>query len=182
MHARFRLLNFLGFQLVWFAAAWGAGEGFTWLGPLALLVFATLHLATSPVPARDLRMLAIALPLGLFVDSAFILAGWLDYASPGPLDGLAPPWILAMWLGFALTLHHSMAFLEGRPQAAALLGLIGGPLAYWGAAQGFGAVDLLASPWLVYTALAVAWALALPLMYRLESGWARRFAPAGAPA
>lgn len=182
MHARFRLLNFAGFQAVWLAAAWGAGQGFVWLGPLALLAFAAAHLATSPVPARDLRMLAIALPLGIAVDSAFILAGWLDYASPGPATGLAPPWILAMWLGFALTLHHSMDFLDGRPRAAALLGLVGGPLAYWGAARGFDAVELTAPPLLVYAALALAWALALPLMYHLEAEWARRFTPAGAPA
>ncbi|MBS3958972.1 MAG: DUF2878 domain-containing protein [Xanthomonadaceae bacterium] len=180
MRVRFPLLNFLGFQIVWLAAAWGAGQGLPWLGPTALLVFAVLHLAATPSPARDLRMLAIALPLGIVVDSTFALAGWLDFASPWPWPSLAPVWILAMWLGFALTLHHSMAFLDGRPLAAALLGLVGGPLAYWGAARGFDAVELTAAPLLVYAALALAWALALPLLYHLEAHWARRMPPAGA--
>jgi len=182
MQAHYPLLNCVGFQIVWLVTAWGAGQNLPWLGPLALLVFAALHLATSPTRQRDLRMLALALPLGLIVDSSFVLAGWLDYASPGPLPWLAPAWILAMWLGFALTLHHSMAFLDGRPLAAALLGLVGGPLAYWGAARGFDSVDLSAPPLQVYAALALAWALALPLMYALEAQWARRWAPRGAPA
>jgi hypothetical protein len=82
---------------------------------------------------------------------------------------LAPAWIGALWLGFALTLNHSLAFLRQKPILSAALGLIGGPLAYFSAERGFHAV-VIATPRLpVLLVLAIGWAILVPLLFCLDN-------------
>jgi hypothetical protein len=159
--------NVIGFQLVWLASIGGAGAGMAWAGPVAATVFVIATLAVGGRRQDDLRMLAIALPLGLAMDSGFAASGWLVYAEPGPWPALAPVWIVSLWAGFALTLNHSMAFLRARPVAAALFGLVGGPLAYWTAAGAFEAVAFGVPAAWALGALAVGWAAMLPLLFAL---------------
>ncbi len=168
------LANALGFQLVWFGCVYGAGRGLPWLGPLLALGFAALVLRFGGHRQDDLRMLRVALPLGFLIDTAWLSLGWLDYPAPWPVAGIAPAWIMALWLGFALTLNHSLASLRRRPVLAALLGALGGPLAYLGAARLFQAVTLHAPHGRIMLALALAWAAALPLLYLLADGGRRR--------
>ncbi|GAB2492019.1 DUF2878 domain-containing protein [Arenimonas alkanexedens] len=161
--------NVLGYQAVWFASVAGAGAGYAWAGPAAALVFVAATLALGGQRARDLRLLALALPLGILLDTAFAASGWLRYAEPWPFVWAAPVWIWSLWAGFTMTLNHSMAFLRERPLAASLLGLFGGPLAYWAAAKGFDAVSFGAPFAWVMGALALGWALVLPALFALDS-------------
>ena len=175
--------NVLGFQAVWLASVAGAGAGLPWAGPLAAALFTALTLRFGRRARADLRLLAVALPLGLALDSGFAASGWLVYAEAWPWASMAPVWIWSLWVGFALTLNHSMAFLRDRPLAAALLGAIGGPLAYWSAAGAFDAVSFGAPVAWVVGALAVGWATLLPLLFHLDRRLAAGLAQAGrAPA
>ena len=160
--------NVVGFQAVWLASVAGAGAGLAWAGPLAALIFAAAMLAWGGRARDDLRLLAVALPLGLALDSAFAASGWLVYAEPWPWAGVAPVWIASLWVGFALTLNHSMARLRQWPWAAAALGLVGGPLAYWTAARAFEAVTFGAPVASVMVALALGWAAVLPLLFAID--------------
>ena len=169
-----RLLNAVGYQLVWSAAAAGAGAQLVWPGPAAALLFALLTLAYGGRARADLRTLAIALPLGFALDSLFAASGWLVYAQPmpWPLAWAAPLWIWALWTAFAMTLNHSLSFLDQRLGLCALLGVVGGPLAYLTAAGAFDAVDFARPLPQVLTALAVAWGLMLPVLVALNRRWA----------
>jgi len=169
MSLAFKIGNVVGYQLVWLASVYGAGQGMAWLGPAAVALFAAAHFAFSPTRHADLRIVAIAVALGFAVDSLFAASGLLQYASPWPSAFLAPVWILSMWVAFALTLHHSMSFLRDNWKAASIFGLLGGPLAYWAAERVFGAVSFGAAHWIVLSALGLAWAIALPLLYRVDS-------------
>lgn len=160
--------NVVGFQAVWLASVAGAGAGLPWAGPLAAALFAGLMLRYGGKARADLRLLAVAMPLGLALDSAFAASGWLVYAEAWPWASLAPVWIWSLWVGFTLTLNHSMAFLRERPLAAMVLGLVGGPLAYWTAAGAFEAVSFGAPVAWVIGALAVGWAAVLPLLFHLD--------------
>lgn len=161
--------NVVGYQAVWLASVGGAGAGLAWAGPLAAAVFVAAMLAFGGRARQDLRLLAVALPLGVLLDTAFAASGWLRYAEPWPWAWAAPIWIWSLWAGFAMTLNHSMAFLRERPLAAALLGLFGGPLAYWAAAGAFDAVSFGAPvPW-VMGALAIGWAVVLPALFALDT-------------
>ncbi len=166
--ALFTVGNVIGFQAVWMASIVGAGQGLAWTGPLAAVLFVAAMLAFGGKRRQDLRMLAIALPLGFVLDSAFAASGWLLYAEPFPWVFAAPVWIWSLWAGFALTLNHSMGFLRERPWAAAAFGLVGGPLAYWTAAGAFDAVSFGAPVLWVMAALALGWAAALPLLFALD--------------
>ncbi|KFN46534.1 DUF2878 domain-containing protein [Arenimonas metalli] len=161
--------NVVGYQAVWLASVAGAGAGMVWAGPVTALVFAVATLAYGGRRAEDLRLLAVALPLGILLDTAFAASGWLRYAEPWPWTWAAPAWIWSLWAGFALTLNHSMAFLRERPVAAALLGLFGGPLAYWAAAGAFDAVSFGAPVGWVMGALAIGWAVVLPALFALDA-------------
>ena len=164
--------NVVGYQAVWFACVAGAGRGQPWMGPVAAMAFAALTLAFGGKRDADLRTLLLVLPIGFALDSAFAASGWMHYAQPWPWQHAAPLWIWALWFGFAMTLNHSLAFLGGRPWLAALLGLLGGPLAYWAASSAFGAVRFGVPIASVMVALALAWAVTLPLLMTLNRRWA----------
>lgn len=167
------ITNVVGFQAVWLASIAGAGQGFLWTGPLAAVLFVAATLALGGKARADLRLLAVALPLGILLDSAFAASGWLRYAQPWPWVWAAPVWIWSLWAGFALTLNHSLSFLRDRPWVAAGFGLVGGPLAYWTAAGAFDAVSFGVPLLWVMLALAAGWALVLPLLFGID----RRLAP-----
>lgn len=162
-----RWANFAGYQAVWFAAAIGAGRGLWWPGVAAALAFCALHFALSKDGRdRDLRLLGMSLACGIVVDGPLAANGLVHYAAATPAlpPGGAPLWILSLWAAFALTLRHSMRWLIGRPLAAGLLGAIGGPLAYLGAARGWQSLALAEPRSMSLAALALGWGLALPLL------------------
>lgn len=162
--------NAIGYQLVWFCAVIGAGRGLWWPGVLAATVFVSLEVGTSRQRGVDLRLIGVALLLGATIDGVLAASGWLGYAAAWPSPHFAPVWILAVWASFATTVTRSLAFLQSRPRWALLLGAIGGPLAYLGAARGWGAVVFV--EWLPgVIALVCVWALAMLLLAGLARRW-----------
>jgi hypothetical protein len=172
------LVNFFGFQSVWFLSLFGAGTQRSWLGAVALAAFTLWHFSTAANPRADLVLVAVACAVGFIVDTAFIQAHLLAYAEPLPFAAVAPYWILGMWINFALTLNGSMRWLHGRYLLAAGLGAIGGPLAYMAGVR-LGAAELLAGGTVVYGSLAVAWAIAVPLLVLATERVNRRWPPDG---
>ncbi|MCC6559900.1 MAG: DUF2878 domain-containing protein [Xanthomonadales bacterium] len=168
------VLNAVLFQCVWFACVAGAGAGYWWAGLPALALLAAWQLRVSHCPRAEAALLACAALLGFLIDSALALGGWLSYAAPLPFAGLAPVWIVALWAGFALTVNHSLAFLKHRYALAVLFGALGGPLAYLGAARGFAAVQFEAPLLEALLVLALAWAVATPLLLRLSTQFVAR--------
>jgi hypothetical protein len=71
----------------------------------------------------------------------------------------------ALWANFATTLNVSLVSLQTRPWLAALLGLVGGPAAYWGGAE-LGAMSFL-DPTAGLIALALGWGILTPLLLAL---------------
>jgi hypothetical protein len=154
------LLQFLAYQGVWFAAVVGAGAGRAWPGVVAGAVFVVVSLARSARRDTGVRLVAAALALGVLLDGGLATAEWLAHATPTPAFAGAPAWILALWAAFALTFTRSLAFLSSRPALAFALGAVFGPLAYWGAAQGWQAVAFAAPHGRVLAALALGWGVA----------------------
>jgi hypothetical protein len=172
---RLRLLaNAVGYQLVWFSAVIGAGRGLAWPALLAAAMFIAFELRRPGGRSRDLRLIVAAVCCGMVIDGGLAMSGLAVYATPWPSTGAAPAWILAIWAAFAVTLARSLRLLLPRPGLAMALGAVGGPLAYLGAARGWAAVSFDAAPWPALAALALGWAVALPLLCRL----ARPRAPA----
>lgn len=175
-------VTLLAHQVTWFAAVIGASQGYVWWGVLAVALFVAWRLAVSPHRGLEVRLGSLALALGWGLESLWVGSGLVSYAAPVGL-GLAPAWILALWVGFALTIVPLLGALHARPFLAALLGAVGGPSAYWGAGEGFGAVQFAVPTGLALGALAVGWALAMPLLLTVaRRGLRTRSArPASAP-
>ncbi|HVF34234.1 MAG TPA: DUF2878 domain-containing protein [Candidatus Saccharimonadia bacterium] len=163
------IANAVLFQLCWIAFVAGAGRGNTWLGFAALSVFAAWQLSTSSVRRADVELMAFAALLGFGVDTAYVQAGALHFATPFPSEALAPLWIVGMWMAFALTLNHSLAFLKRSLLAAILLGLVGGPLAYAVAAGRFGAVVFDGTALFALAMIGLAWGAVTPLLSQLAA-------------
>ncbi len=155
------LVNFVAFQAVWFAAVVGASHGLWWPGPIAATLFGIAHMLSPARVAGDGLLIVVALGLGSVIDSAFAFSGVLTYAAPFPSAQLAPLWILALWVGFALTLNHSLAYLAHRPVVATIAGAVVGPISYWSAGRAFDAVTLADPFWRSVIALSFGWGLAM---------------------
>jgi len=147
-----------------------------WLGAAALVFFLGWHLRTPVSPRAELALAGVAAGIGLVADTLFARAGILAYAEPWPLPGVAPAWIIIMWMNFALTLNVGMRWLHGRYGLAALLGFFGGPLAYLAGLR-LDAAALAAPAPAAYTLIGCTWALAVPLLV-LAAEWSGRRWPA----
>lgn len=157
-------LSLLGYQAVWFAAVIGASHGLAWPGVVAMLGYATVQLLAARQWRVDLCLMSAALLFGFVLDGTLVRSGLVSYAAGWGGLAIAPAWLLALWITFALTLSQSLRYLQTRLPLAALLGLLGGPLAYLGAARGWHVVQFDPPAWRGLAVLAVGWALATPAL------------------
>jgi hypothetical protein len=162
------LLNLLAFQIGWFACVLAAARDLPWLGTGIALLIVAWHILRLPAPAAEFRLVLLIGLLGLLLDSLPVLLGLIDYASGTLVAGLPPHWIVAMWLLFATLPNISLRWLAERPALAALLGALGGPLAYY-AGVALGAAQFNAPLWQPLTLLAINWAIAMPLIMMLAA-------------
>jgi Protein of unknown function (DUF2878) len=165
------ILNALGFNVVWFAWAFGVPANQLIVPTFLSVVFVVWHLKTSLTVTHDLQLMALSFVAGLVFDTALQLLQFVQFAviNPKPFDGLQPWWMACMWLAFACTLNHSMAWL-GRLHGclSVLVSGVFGYLSYAGAAK-LGALQL-ASGYAPIVTLFGFWALFLPLaMSRIKS-------------
>ncbi len=172
-----KLTNFVGFQLCWFACVLGAARGHEWAGPLSVALFLGWALLRVARPARELAALALAAGLGTVVDTLQLRMGWLAYAGTPIAGALAPAWIVALWVVFAMTFDSSLAWLARRRAWFAAFGAVGAPCSYWGGAR-LGAVTFGEPLWPSVLGISVCWGLALPLaswaVERLRGGAGER--------
>lgn len=158
--------HFATFQLLWFAAVFGAAGGSPWLGPLALVPHLALHFAGVPrgERRRELAALAVAGAAGTLLDAGLHAVGVTNYPRGAMILGaLPPPWIVALWIGFAGLPRYSLAWLRGRAVAAVLFGAVGGPLSYWGGVRA-GATGWSDPEWVSVVGLGVEYAVVTPLL------------------
>lgn len=161
------LPNAICFQLVWIASVGGGAHGWWWAGPVALAAFALWQLAASRQPRADVLLIVFAAVLGFGIDTLWVQADLMRFSAPVPFPQAAPVWIVALWMGFALTLNHSLAALKSHLAWATALGVVGGPVAYAIAAHAWHAVELREPAWLAYAALALAWGVLTPLLLQV---------------
>jgi hypothetical protein len=162
------LINILALKVGWLSCVVAAGRGEPWFGPAVVAGLLALHFWLNADRRTDLVLMVAVVPLGFSVDSLLAASGLLVYQAAVLPWPLAPPWILALWLLFASTLRHGMAWLGGRPVAALLFGALGGPLGY-AAGSRLGAVSLPSPPWTSLAGQSVLWAAVLPLIVWLAN-------------
>lgn len=177
------IANFLGFQASWIACVGGAAVSQPAIGPLVAVLWLSLHVASLKAGRRDanetlaeraveLRLLMASGAVGYLLDSLLAVGGALAFPDHAGPAWPTTPWMIALWVGFAGTLRHSMNWARRRYAIGAVAGAVFGPLAYR-AGEALGAIALAAAP-LGLLAVAVEWAVAMPLLLwlreRAESG------------
>ncbi|MCS6924284.1 MAG: DUF2878 family protein [Candidatus Binatia bacterium] len=165
------LWNALAFYLGWFACVLGAARGYPLFGPLVVVILLTFHLLLVANALREGQLLLIAGIAGSLLDTCMLWGG--VYTFVGSVSSwVCPPWITALWLLFATTLHGSLGWLLDRYLLAACFGALGGPLSYYAGAR-LGAVIFPPDLWPSLLILAGAWGLVLPGLV-----WVARALPA----
>lgn len=170
-------LSLIGYQAVWFAAVIGASHGVAWPGIAGFVIYAAIQLLLARNIRVDLSLAATAIVLGFLLDGGLIRTGLALYATPWPSPAFAPAWILALWAAFAMTFTQSMAWLQNRLWLSVLLGMLGGPMAYLGAARAWDVVMFTPPTWPGLLWLGAGWALATPLL-----AWMAKRGTSGVPA
>ena len=157
-----KLVNFIGFQVCWFACVLGAANELEWLGPLCVALWSIYAVRCAPQRRREaLALVAVGL-LGALVGVVELGLGWLEFRGTQLVPALAPAWILALWIVFASTFASSLAWITSRPWLNAGFALFGAPLSYLGGER-LGSLTVLAPRVQSLIGVGVLWALALPL-------------------
>ena len=166
------VVNFILFQLSWFAGVLGAANGIPWLGPIAVTLLVAYHLAKVPEPRVEAALLSAAAGIGVVFDSMLVAAGWVSYPTGQWHPMMAPYWIITMWIAFATTLNVSMKWLKNRHALAFVFGGVGGPLSYLAGVK-LGAATFNNAT-LALAALSVGWAVIMPWLMSISTrldGW-----------
>lgn len=153
--------NALWLQAGWWACVLGARHPWLLAG---VAVGLAVHVGSCRNPRAEARALWRVGALGCLLDTGLGALGVFAFAHP-PL----PLWLAMLWLVLASGLRHSLAWARQPAWYGALLGLVGGPLAYIAGAP-LADVALPLGAWTTALLLAPIWALCLPLCLRIAAG------------
>ena len=165
-------LQFIVYQLVWFACAFSDVWAMPWLGPVSALAYLFWVSHDLPVVWRAAAAMGLA---GAFCDTALMHLGFISFSTSMWPSWLSPAWMIALWACFSVPLITSFGWLAKRPWLAVVLGGVGGPMAYAGGAE-LGAMKLSDPNLPALVAIGIAWAIVTPIAV----GWGQRLA-AGVP-
>lgn len=156
------LANFVAFQFGWFACVLGGAWHYPFAGAGIAIAILAWHLRSALDRTAELKLLLSAAAIGWLWDTALLQTGWISFADGAIYPGTAPIWMVTLWMLFAATFNVSMAWIKSRLALAAVLGAIGGPVAYLAGAR-LGAMAFHdEQPALI--ALAFGWAIATPML------------------
>jgi len=160
---RDKVWNFLLYQGAWFLCIFLAARGLPGVAAAVTLFAVGIHLAMAVDPASELRLVAVAGFVGLLVDSFNLSLGIYRFGEAMSLAWLCPPWIVAMWMLFAITLRSCMGWVTQSLVVAAVVGFVGGPISFL-AGERLGAVTFLDPRPIGVLSLGLVWAATLPLL------------------
>lgn len=153
---RYKLVNAVWYQIVWFIALLGREN---W-EPLLFLLLG-LHFVFSPRKKADAFLVLTCGSIGIFADSSLAAAG-IYLFSPEPSILPIPIWLAVIWLAFCCTLLHSFNFFVSRPAIGPIMISLLAPFSYL-AGEKFGAISFgmetpnamltIAGSWLVVMSL-----------------------------
>ena len=157
----FKIINFVLFQAAWFICVLGASYNQTYLALTLSIIILLIHFSLIKKRMLDVKLIIIAGLIGLLFDGALLNFDLIIYNDPGLPYPFTPIWIVMLWMIFAMTLNHSLAWLSQKYYLSILFGAIGGPLAYI-AGEKLGAITLLSTNSII--TLSVGWALITPIL------------------
>jgi len=129
---------------------------------VVVAAFLLIHLGLTTKRVQEVGLLVTVGLFGFAVDTLQPSAGLYAFAHAS-VPWLCPPWMVALWMLFASTLHGSMAWLAGRYRLAAALAALCGPVSYVAGAR-LGAIELSSYPLVSVAGIGTVWALVVPAL------------------
>ncbi len=162
------IINFVAFQINWLICVFGAAYGMPWLGPITVVLWLAVHVKMHQANSKPEYLLALfAATLGYGLDSLLVTFDVIHFPEQTQFGYLSPVWMVALWVNLAMTIRHSLDWLNHRNVIIALFGGVGGALAYWAGHQ-IGAIiltDKLVSSLIVF----FVWSVALVTIYLVSN-------------
>lgn len=161
-------------EIGWITCIMGAAHGYHWLGLVVVPILFAIHiLAIEQHKAYPIFSVALAaIIIGFITDTALIFIGSVEpnrWLMPWPFTTL---WDLMIWANFSLTLNTSLRFLQKKPLAAAFLGAISAPGAYYAGGQ-LGALQFFEPVFVHLVWIGALWFIAMPCL-SLTAGYFHR--------
>ncbi|MEM7304533.1 MAG: DUF2878 domain-containing protein [Pseudomonadota bacterium] len=154
----FILFNFIGFQIVWAACAYGAINQLPFLGVVVGIIYILIHFIFSPSKQLDLIIMFVVAITGIILDTANLYIGLLSF---GYDTNMLPFWLAILWFSFSLILPHSLYWLSKFPLLAVIFGGLGGAGTYYIGHQ-LGAISLSTPLYPSLIAYCLEWAIIVP--------------------
>jgi hypothetical protein len=152
--------NIILFQVGWFSCLL---LDTPWLYLVVILLLVVHIFGVVPHSSRltELCLLAKVVLVGALLEVVYFQTHVLERTDGGTLP---PEWLLLIWLLFATTFLHSLAWLRERLYLAAAFAAIAAPLSYYAGANVNAAVSLNESVVFSLLSIAVSWSLVFPLL------------------
>lgn len=161
------LINLTLFKAGWLAAVFAAAASLPVLGTAIIGIAVAVHLMRSEAPRDEFLLLALAATIGFAWESLLVYTGMVQYGTNAAFAGIAPYWIVAMWVLFATTLNVGMRWLRKNLLIASVFGALGGPMSFL-AGEKAGAVSF-SNTSIALVVIGLGWAVMLPLLVRFAA-------------
>ena len=159
------LINGALFYLGWFFCVTNAAANRPYLGLVVAIAMVTFHLFMVREKIKELILIFAVVIVGFFVETGMITFRILEFSSPNTLlIGYAPFWVLGIYALFAITVNHSLSWLQPYLFLAAWLGCLGGMFSY-AVGQRIGAVTFLAPKGGSLLFIGIVWFILMPVIY-----------------
>lgn len=161
------ILIIVGFQIVWFACAFGAAKEMNFLPLIAGVVFVLGVMLSTDDKKSLIQLILKGTLLGFVVDTVLLQHHFIQFKSlnPAPFNLYQPWWMMILWIAFTSSFSASFKWLEHQYLLAAVLGGVFGPIAYYSGSQ-LGAIDPISQQGLILVGLF--WLISMPLMVWLS--------------
>ncbi len=163
------ILAILRFQAVWLVFVIGAANGLWLPGVVGAALLVAIQCAYSSNIGREFVFFLLTILVALVAELVFSGFQSITYSAHWPVGYFAPVWIFGLWLAFATAIPATRFLLASNATLKSVpLGLVFGPLAYYGAAR-YGAISILDPFWFSLAIIGVVWALAFPALIAVHA-------------
>lgn len=156
------LLNFIWFQAIWFLAVVKGDNAY-----FILLLLLVVHFLLCHERKLELKVVASCALVGIAVDSILYKLGFYVFRNE-PQILTIPFWLIAIWIGFAGTIRHSLRTFLNKPILITVLAGVFAPTSYF-AAMRLGAVAFPHGPFITLLCVSAAWIIMMQSFRRIAN-------------
>lgn len=157
------LWNLVSLNIGWWSSVLSAAQGAAWVGPAVIAVIVTIHLTLMPARPREVATMIAVGAFGYLIDSVLVLTGAFGIPASAHVGWPSPIWMVALWVNLSTALNIALYWLVKKPVLGAVLGAVGGPVAYTGGWH-FGALTAPNGIGALAAAVSFQWAIATPIV------------------